>query len=63
LYYKPRECKGDIAIVVRLKRRLEKPEDIKNVKLEDLEFYVMSYENDRVQNEPPTYVIYTLPIF
>jgi hypothetical protein len=35
---------GDVAIVVRLKRRLQTPQDVKEVKPEDLEFYVVSYE-------------------
>jgi len=39
--YTPRE--GDVAIVVRLKRRLEKPEDVKNVKPEDLSILVVHY--------------------
>jgi hypothetical protein len=34
---------SDVAIVVRLKRRLEKPEDVKNVKPEDLEFILVEY--------------------
>jgi hypothetical protein len=51
---------GDIAIVVRLKRRLERPGDV-SVKLEDIEFYIVSYEDDRVRGEPPVFVIYTLP--
>jgi hypothetical protein len=33
----------DIAIVVRLRKRLEKPEDVKNVKLEDIEFLLVRY--------------------
>jgi hypothetical protein len=40
--------RGDIAIVVKLKRRLEKPEDIKSVKIEDLEFHIINYDIDRV---------------
>jgi transcription elongation factor len=44
--YEPQ--RGDIAVVVRLKRRLQTPQDIKNVTLEDLEFYVVSYEEDEV---------------
>jgi hypothetical protein len=36
---------GDKAIVVRLKKRLEKPEDIKNVKEEDVEFILVEYSN------------------
>jgi hypothetical protein len=34
---------GDIAVVVKLKKRLEKPEDIKNVRAEDVEFLVVNY--------------------
>jgi hypothetical protein len=34
---------GDLAIVVRLKKRLEKPEDVKNVKPEDIEFLLVRY--------------------
>jgi hypothetical protein len=33
----------DFAIVVRLKKRLEKPEDVKNVSLSDFEFAVLWY--------------------
>jgi len=39
--YDPRP--GDIAIVVKLKKRLEKPDDVKNVKPEDLEFILVEY--------------------
>jgi hypothetical protein len=34
---------GDVAVVIRLKKRLEKPEDVKNVKPEDLEFILVEY--------------------
>ena len=34
---------GDKAIVVRLKKRLEKPEDIKSVKEEDVEVLLVEY--------------------
>jgi len=34
---------GDIAIVVRLKKRLEKPEDVKNVTVNDVEFILVEY--------------------
>lgn len=34
---------GDVAIVVRLKKRLEKPEDVKNVRPEDVEFILVEY--------------------
>ncbi|MGC9106824.1 MAG: STIV orfB116 family protein [Infirmifilum sp.] len=34
---------SDMAVVVRLKKRLERPEDIKNVDLNDLEFAVLWY--------------------
>ena len=33
----------DIAVVVRLKKRLEKPEDIKNVAVDDVEFIIVEY--------------------
>ena len=39
--YVPRD--GDLAIIVRLKKRLEKPEDVKNVKSEDIEFLLVRY--------------------
>ena len=39
--YQPRN--GDLAIIVRLKKRLEKPEDVKNVKPEDIEFLLVRY--------------------
>jgi hypothetical protein len=39
--YSPRD--GDLAIVVRLKKRLEKPEDIKNVTENDIEFIEVRY--------------------
>jgi chemotaxis signal transduction protein len=35
--------RGDIAVVVRLKKRLEKPEDVKNVRAEDVEFLIVNY--------------------
>jgi hypothetical protein len=34
---------GDVAIIVRLKKRLEKPEDIKNVTVSDVEFILVEY--------------------
>ncbi len=34
---------NDTAIVVRLKKRLEKPEDIKNVSPNDIEFILVEY--------------------
>ena len=34
---------GDTAIVVRLRKRLEKPEDVKNVRPEDVEFILVEY--------------------
>jgi len=52
---------GDVAVIARLRRRLEKPEDVQSVKLEDIEFYIVSYEDDRVREEPPVFIIYTLP--
>jgi hypothetical protein len=39
---------GDRAIIVRLKKRLEKPGDVKEIKVEDLEFHVVKYDNDWV---------------
>jgi hypothetical protein len=33
----------DLAIVIRLKKRLEKPEDVKTVKPEDIEFLLVRY--------------------
>ena len=38
---------GDVAVVVRLKKRLEKPDDVKNVSVNDLEFIVVVYESYR----------------
>jgi hypothetical protein len=40
---------GDIAVVVRLKRRLQSPQDIKSVTIEDLEFHVVKYELDKAE--------------
>jgi hypothetical protein len=54
--------KGDIAVVVRLRKRLERPGDIKDVKLEDLEFHIVSYDEVLVQEQEPTLVIYTFPL-
>jgi len=34
---------GDTAVVVRLRRRLEKPEDVQNVSESDLEFILVEY--------------------
>jgi intergrase/recombinase len=39
--YVPRE--GDIGLVVRLKKRLAKPEDAKNITEHDLEFLLVEY--------------------
>jgi hypothetical protein len=39
---------GDIAIVVRLRKRLQTPQDLKDINLEDLEFHVVNYNNDWV---------------
>jgi hypothetical protein len=36
----------DVAVVIRLKKRLEKPGDVNNVTLEDLEFYIINYDID-----------------
>jgi len=35
---------NDIAIVVRLKKRLEKPEDVKNITENDIEFILVEYK-------------------
>ena len=40
--YNPRP--GETAIVVKLKRRLEKPEDVKEIKESDVEFLLVNYE-------------------
>jgi hypothetical protein len=53
--------RGDVAVVARLKRRLQAPQDVKDVRLEDIEFHLVVYEEDRVREEPPTFIIYTLP--
>jgi len=34
----------DVAIVVRLKKRLDKPEDVQNVKESDIEFILVEYQ-------------------
>jgi len=34
---------GDVAVIVRLKKRLEKPEDVKNVTVNDIEFILVEY--------------------
>jgi len=34
---------NDIAVIVRLRKRLEKPEDIKNVSSNDIEFILVEY--------------------
>jgi hypothetical protein len=39
--YTPKNC--DMAITVRLKKRLEKPEDVKNVTVNDVEFLLVRY--------------------
>jgi hypothetical protein len=39
---------GDIAVVARLKRRLQSPTDIKDISPDDLEFHVVNYDNDWV---------------
>ena len=41
--YDPRP--GDLALAVRLKKRLEKPEDVKNVRPEDVEFILVEYRD------------------
>jgi len=39
--YKPKD--NDLAIVVRLKKRLEKPEDVKNITTNDIELLLVRY--------------------
>jgi len=34
---------NDVAVIVRLKKRLEKPEDVKNITLNDIEFILVEY--------------------
>jgi len=34
---------GDVAIVARLKKRLDKPEDVENISINDIEFIVVEY--------------------
>jgi hypothetical protein len=48
--YMPRN--KDIAIVVRLKKRLEKPDDIKNITENDVEFLLVRYYNADVVTYP-----------
>jgi hypothetical protein len=58
--YTPRG--GDVAIIARLKRRLQTPQDLQNISQEDLEFHVAVYEEMEVREyKPPTMLIYTLP--
>ena len=53
---------GDVAIVVRLKKRLQTPQDVRDVRPEDIEFYIVVYEELEVKEySPPTMAIYTLP--
>jgi uncharacterized protein (UPF0248 family) len=33
----------DTAVVIRLKKRLEKPEDVKNITINDIEFILVEY--------------------
>jgi len=40
--YEPRP--GETAIIAKLKKRLEKPEDLKDVKESDIEFILVNYE-------------------
>jgi len=40
--YEPRI--GETAIIAKLKKRLEKPEDLKEVKESDIEFFLAEYE-------------------
>jgi hypothetical protein len=39
--YDPRP--GDLAVVVKLRKRLEKPEDVKNLTVNDIEFILVEY--------------------
>ena len=39
--YEPKP--GDVAVVTRLKKRLEKPEDVKNITVNDVEFILVEY--------------------
>ncbi len=34
---------NDVAVIIRLKKRLEKPEDVKNVSPNDIEFILVEY--------------------
>jgi hypothetical protein len=34
---------GDVAVIVRLKKRLEKPEDVKTITTNDIEFILVEY--------------------
>ena len=53
---------GDVAIVARLKKRLQTPQDVRDVRPEDIEFYIVVYEELEVREySPPTMAIYTLP--
>jgi hypothetical protein len=42
--------RGDVAVVVRLKRRLASPKDVKEITIDDVEFYVVNYEEDEVRD-------------
>ena len=35
---------GDIAVVVRLKKRLQAPQDVRNISIDDLELYIIHYQ-------------------
>jgi len=51
---------GDVAVIAKLRRRLQTPQDLKSITVEDLEFYIIVYESDEVR-EPPVFAIYTFP--
>ena len=40
--YEPRP--GETAVIAKLKKRLEKPEDLKDIKESDIEFFLADYE-------------------
>jgi hypothetical protein len=37
---------GDVAVVVRLKKRQQAPQDVKNINIDDLELYIIYYQLD-----------------
>jgi hypothetical protein len=42
---------GDVAIMVRLKKMLQVPQDVKNINISDLELYVIYYQPEETINE------------